>query len=78
MRTDVVADTVMGKMFNTHVDQGKAYIRYVYKELNNHPTFKSDLIVGVACFDYAVLFTMPKDQAAGCYSRLFHSFYVRG
>ena len=77
-RTDVVAGTVMGEMFNPHVDQGRAYIRYVCKELINHPTFKSDLVVGLACFDYAVLFTMPKDQAAWCYSRLFHSFCVRG
>ena len=65
-------------IFNPKVDQGRAYIRYVCKELINHPTFKSDLVVGLACFDYAVLFTMPKDQAAGCYSRLFHSFCVRG
>ena len=78
VRTDVVVGTVMGEMFNPHVDQGMAYIRYVGKELINHPTFKSDLVVGLACFDYAVLFTMPKDQAAGCYSRLFHSFCVRG
>ena len=79
-RTDVVAGTVMGEMFNPHVDQGRAYIRYVCKEFINHPTpkFKSDLVVGLACFDYAVLFTMPEDQAAGCYSRLFHSFCVRG
>ena len=78
MRTDVVAGAVMGEMFNLHVDQGRAYIRYVCKELINHPTFKSDLVVRLACFDYAVLFTMPKDQAARCYSRLFHSFCVRG
>ena len=78
VRTDVVAGTVMSKMFNPHVDQGSAYIRYVCKELINYPTFKSDLVVGFACFDYAVLFTMPKDQAAGCYLRLLHSFCVRG
>ena len=78
VRTDVDAGTVMGEMFNRHVDQGRAYIWYVCKELINHPTFKSDLVVGLACFDYAVLFTMPKDQAAGCYSRLFYSFCVRG
>ena len=78
VRTDVVAGTVIGEMFNPHVDQGRAYIRYVCKELINHPTFKSDLVVGLACFDYVVLFTMPKDQAARCYSRLFHSFCVRG
>ena len=66
VRNDVVAGTVMGEMFNPHVDQGRAYFRYVCKELINHPNFKSDLAVGLACFDYAVLFTMPKDQAAGC------------
>ena len=78
LRTDVVAGTVMGKMFNPHVDQGRAHICYVCKELINHATFKSDLVVGLACFDYAIIFTMPKDQAARCYSRLFHSFCVRG
>ena len=78
MRTDVVIGTVLGEMFNPHVDQGRAYIRYVCKKLINHPIFKSDLVVGLACFDYAVLIRMPKDQAAGCYSLLFHSFCVRG
>ena len=78
VRTDVVASTVMGEIFNPHVDQGRAYIRYVCKELINHPTFKSDLVVASACFDYTVLFSMPKNQAAGCYSRLFYSFRVRG
>ena len=78
VRTDVVAGTVMGEMFNPYVDQRRAYIRYVCKELSNHLTLKSDLVVGLACFDYAVLFTMPENQTAGCYSRLFHSFCVRG
>ena len=64
----------MVEMLNQHVDQGRAYNRYLCKVLINHPTFKSDLVVGLACFDYAVLFTKPKDQAAGCYSRLFHMF----
>ena len=66
VRTHVVAGTVMAEMFNPHVDQGRAYIYYVCKELINHPSFKSDLVVGLVCFDYAVLFTMPKNQAAGC------------
>ena len=51
VRTDVVAGTKMGEVFNPHVEQGRAYIRYVCKELMNHPTFKSDVIVGLACFD---------------------------
>ena len=73
-RTDVVAGTAMGEMFIPHVDQGRAYIRYVCKELINHPTFKSNFVVGLACFDYAVLFTMAEDRAAGSYLRLFHIF----
>ena len=78
VRTDIVAGTAMGEMFNPHVDQGRAYTGYVSKELINHPTFKSDLAVSLACFDYFVLFTMPKHQSAGCYWRLFHSFCVLG
>ena len=78
VRTDVVAGSVMGEIFNPHVDHGRAYNRYVCKELINHPTFKSDLVRGLVCSDYTVLFARPKDQAAGCYSRLFHSFCVRG
>ena len=76
--TGVVAGTVMGEMFNPNVDQGRAYLPYVCKELINHPTFKSDFVVGLACFDYAVLLTMPKNQAAGWFLRWFHSFCVRG
>ena len=77
-RTDVLAGAVIGEKFNPHVDQERTYIPYVCKEIINHPTFKSNLVVGLACFDYALLFTLPKGQAAGCYSRLVHSFCVRG
>ena len=77
-RTDVIAGAVMGEMFNPHVDQGRAYVRYVCKELINHPNFKSDLVVGLACFDYSVLFTLPKDQAAECYYVCFIVFVSVG
>ena len=75
-KTDMIASAVMGDMFNPHVNQGMAYIRYVCTELLKHPTFKSDL-VGFACFDYSVLFTLPRVQAMDCYARLFPSFCVR-
>ena len=77
-KTDVIASAVMGDMFNSHVNQGRAYIRYVCSELLKHPTFKSNLVVGLACFDYSVLFTLPRGQAMDCYARLVQSFYVRG
>ena len=77
-KTDVIASAVMGDMFNNHVNQGRAYVRYVCTELLKHPTFKSDLVMGMACFDYSVLFTLPRGQAMDCYARLFQSFFVRG
>ena len=76
--TDVFAGAVMGEMFDPPVDRGRAYIRYVRNDLFNNSTFKSDLVVGLACFYYVVLLTLPKDQAAGSYSRVFHSLYVQG
>ena len=77
-KTDVIASAVMGDMFNPHVNQGRAYVRYVCTELWKHPTFKSDLVMGMACFDYCVLFTLPRGQAMDCYARLFQSFCVPG
>ena len=77
-KTDVIASAVMGDMFNPHVNQGRAYVRYVCAELLKHPTFKSDLVMEMACFDYSVLFTLPRGQAMDCYARLFQGFCVRG
>ena len=77
-KTDVTASAVMGDMFNPHVNQGRAYIRYVCSELLKHPTFKSDLVVGLASFDYSGLFTLPMGQAMDCYGRLFQSCCVCG
>ena len=77
-RTDVMAGTVMDEIFYPHVNRGRAYNRYMCKEHINDPTLKSELVVVLACFDYVVLFTMPKDQAAGWYSRFFQSFCVPG
>ena len=73
-KTDVIASAVMGEMFNPNVNQGRAYIRYVCSELLKYLTFKSDLVMGMACFDYSVLFKLPRGQAMGCYARLFQSF----
>ena len=43
-----------------------------------HPTFKLDLVIGLACFDYAVLFKLPKTIAVDFYQHLFQSFSSRG
>ena len=77
-KTDAVAKTVMGESFNPFVDQGRQYIKYVAKELMRHPTFKSVLVIGLACFDYSVLIKLPKTVAVDCYQHLFQSFSSRG
>ena len=77
-RSDTVAKTVMGESFNPFIDQGRQSIKYVAKELVKHPTFKSDLVIGLACFDYGVLFKLPKTVAVDCYQHLFQSFSSRG
>ena len=78
VKSDAVAKTVMGESFNPFVDQGRQYIKYVAKELMKHHTFKSDLVVGLASFDYAVLFKLPKTVAVDCYQHLLQSFSSRG
>ena len=77
-RSDTVAKTVMGESLNLFIDQGRQYIKYVAKELVKHPTFKSDLVIGLTCFDYGVLFKLPKTVAVDCYQHLFQSFSSRG
>ena len=75
-KSDVVAKTVMGESFNPFIDQGRQYIKCVAEELMKHPTFKSDLVIGLACFDYAVVFKFP--NTVDCYQHLFQSFSSRG
>ena len=77
-RSDTVAKTVMGESFNPFIDQGRHYIKYVARELVKHPTFKSDLVIGLACFDFGVLFKLPKTVAVDCFQHLFQSFSSRG
>ena len=77
-KIDTIASAVMGDMFNPQFEQRRAYFRYVCKELLKLPTIQSDLVVGLACLDYYILFTLPRSQAAGCFSRIFQSFCVRG
>ena len=77
-RSDTVAKTVLGESVNPFIDQGRQYVKYVAKELVKHPAFKSDLVVGLACFDYGILFKLPKTVAVDCYQHLFQNFGSRG
>ena len=76
--SEAVARSVMGATFNPFIETGRTYIRYVAKELINHPAFKSDLVMGMASFDYSTLFILPRPQAIECCRHLFQSFSSRG
>ena len=76
--SEVVARSVIGATFNPFIETGRSYIRYVSKELIKHPSFKSDLVMRMASFDYSTLFILPRPQAIECYRRLFQSFSSRG
>ena len=77
-KSDAIAKAVMAESVIPFIDQGRQYIKYVAKELMRHPTFKSDSVIGLACFDYAVLFKLPKTVAVDYYQHLFQSFSSRG
>ena len=72
-KSDAFAKTVMRESFNPFIDQGRQYIKYVAKELLRHPSLKSYLAIGLACFDYAVVLKLPKAVAVDCYQHLFQS-----
>ena len=76
--SEAVARSVIGATFNQSVETGRSYIRYVAKELIKHPSFKSDLVMGMPSIDYSTLFVLPRPQAIKCYRQLFQSFISRG
>ena len=69
---------ILGESNNPFIDQRRQYIKYVANELLRHFTFKSDLVFGLAWFDIAVLFKLPKTVAVDCYQHVFQSFNSRG
>ena len=73
-KAGVVTKAVIGGTFNSFFDQVRHYVRYVAKEQLKYPSFKSYLVVGLACFVVRVLIHMPKPQAVNCYRHIFQSF----
>ena len=76
--SEAVARSVLGATLNPFIDTGCSWIRYVAKELTKHPSSKSDLVMGMASFDYSTLFVLSQPQAIECYRHLFQSFSSRG
>ena len=76
--SEAVARSVIGATFNPYIETGRSHIRYVAKELIKHPSFKSDLVLRMASFDYSTLFVLARSQANECYPHLFQNFSSRG
>ena len=76
--SEPVARSVIGATFNPFIDTRQPYIRYVAKELIKHSSFKSDLVLGMACFDFSTLLVLTRLQATECYRHLFQRFTSRG
>ena len=47
------------------------------QELLRHLTFKSDLVIGQACYNYGLLFELLKTVAVVCYQHVFHKISSR-
>ena len=76
--SDAVARSANGATSNPFIETGRSYFRYIAKELFKHPSFKSNLVMGRASFDYSTLFVLSQPQAIECYHHLFQSFSSRG
>ena len=76
--SEAVARSVIGATFNPFFETGRTYLHYVAKELIKHPFFKSNLVTGMASFDYLTLFVLSRPKAIEWYRHLIRSFSSRG
>ena len=76
--SEAVGRSVIGATFNPFIETGRSCMRYVAKELIKHPSFKSDLVMGMASFEYSTLFVLLQPQSIDCYRQLFQSISSRG
>ena len=77
-KSEAVVNTVIAESQKRFYDQGRQYVIYLSENLLRNPIFKSDLVIGLGCFDYGVLFKFPKTVAVDCYQQVFQSFSSRG
>ena len=73
-----VAATLVSETYTHFVDACRVFIRQMCLGLLLHDTWKSDLVIGFARFDSAVLFCLPKSQSLDRFKQLFKSFGDRG
>ena len=66
----VGAIVLVVKLYQPFINDCHAFIRHLYLPLVSYNTWKSDLAVGLAGFDYAVLFSLSELQSSKCYKQL--------
>ena len=74
-KTDVERER--GKNVNANAIWSRQTI-YVAQKMLRHPNFKSDLIIGLTCFDYDVLLKLPRAETVDPYQQFFQIFSARG
>ena len=74
----VVNASVVNESLKHSLERARNYMNFVCGGLRAHSLWKSDLLKGLASFDYSVLFLLPKEQAASYDGSLFKGFIARG
>ena len=73
-----VTSLVQDELLYPFLESAWNYLQFVCDGVFVNAMWKSDLVEGLGCFYYAVIFHLPKDQAAACFRSFLQGFSVRG
>ena len=68
------ATAVINASCNPFLDACREFLKRVFEGLLQHPDWKTDLVVGLACFECCFLFELPKGQNIESFKHLRKSF----
>ena len=72
--SQVLNASVVNETLTLCLECSRKYMKFVCERLSVHNLWKSDLVKGLASFDYSVLILLPKEHSASCYGCVFNSF----
>ena len=67
----------MNETLTPYLESAGNCMKFECEGLSAPNLWKSDFVKRLATFDYSVLFLLPKEHAASCYSCLFNSFSAK-
>ena len=76
--TQVVTASHVDRTVKLYLGLARTYVMFICNGLSARCLWKSDLVKGLASYDYCVFFELPKEQASSCYGCLFNRLSVRG